>query len=82
MVCVTPVKPSYDMAASACVEPGETGSIHFPDETCLRLRVSRVRRSCGSRAGPWCFPKEHVFAGRLEGIPVGGEVGPARVNYR
>jgi hypothetical protein len=75
------------MAASACVEPGQTGSIHFPDGDVSAIagfapahaREAVVRVQGGTVVLP---VKEHVFAGRLEGIPLEREVGRARVNYR
>ena len=87
MVCVTPVKASYSGASSACVEPGRTGWIHFPDGAVsaiagfapVHARQAVVRVEGGTVVLP---VKEHVFAGRLEGIPLEGEVGPARIEYR
>jgi hypothetical protein len=85
-VCVTPVKASYSEASSACVEPGKTGWIHFPDGGVSAIagfapahaREAVVRVKGGTVVLP---VNEHVFAGRLE-IPLEGEVGPARIEYR
>jgi hypothetical protein len=87
LVCVTPVKESYAKAAGACVEPGKTGWIHFPDGGVSAIagfapayaREAVVRVAGGTVVLP---VKDRVFAGRLEGIPLEGEVGAAHIEYR
>jgi hypothetical protein len=86
-VCVTPVKASYSEASSACVEPGKTGWIHFPDgdvSAIAGFAPAHARQAVVRVEGEAVVlsVKEHVFAGRLEGIPLEGEVGVARVQYR
>jgi hypothetical protein len=86
-VCVTPVKASYSEASSACVEPGKTGWIHFPDgdvSAIAGFAPAHARRAIVRVEGEavvLCV-KKHVFAGRLKGISLEGEVGVARVEYR
>ena len=87
MVCVTPVKDEYDQASSGCVEPGDTGMIHFPDGDLSAVagfapadaREAHVTVDERTVVLPI---RERVFAGRLEGIPLKGEVGIARVKFR
>lgn len=86
-VCVTPVKASYSEASSACVEPGETNWIHFPDygvSAIAGFAPPHAREAVVSvEGGTVVLPvRERVYAGRLEGIPLEGEVGRARVEYR
>jgi hypothetical protein len=86
-VCVTPVKASYSEASSACVEPAKTGWIHFPDGDVsaiagfapAHVREAVVRVDDETVVLP---VSERVYAGRLEGIPLDGEVGRARVEFR
>jgi hypothetical protein len=85
-VCVTPVKASYSEASSACVKPGRTGSIHFPDggaSAIAGFAPAHAREAVVRVKGQTVVleVKDHVFAGRLQ-IPLKGEVGPARIEYR
>jgi hypothetical protein len=85
-VCVTPVKASYSEASSACVEPGKTGWIHFPDGDVsaiagfapVHARQAVMRVESETVVLP---VRKHVFAGRLR-VPLEGEVGSVRVEYR
>jgi hypothetical protein len=87
MVCITPLKASYAEASSACVRPGRTGWIHFPDgdvSAIAGFAPAHARQAIVRVKGETVvLPiKEHVFAGRLEAIPLDGEITRARVDYR
>jgi hypothetical protein len=79
--------PAMALGPPPSVEPRKTGWIHYPDGDVPAIagfapahaRHAVVRVEAETVVLP---VKERVFAGRLEGIPLEGEVGPARIEYR